>query len=161
MRIHKIIGITIIYLAIAGLALAQGGPPQGQGDAPGGAPGAQGGGSTLDMSPAFNSMDKDNDGKVTKEEFLATGMTQSMYDNLFVNMLDANKDGVVTEDELGAPRFDVDTNKDGKCSLEEYVTANKAAEAQRGAAGGQDGAPGGAPGGQGGAPGGAAPGPQN
>lgn len=149
MRIHKIIGIMIIYLAIAGLALAQSGPPQGQEDAPGGAPGAQGGGSTLDMSPAFNSMDKDNDGKVTKEEFLATGMTQSMYDNLFVNMLDGNKDGVVTEDELGAPRFDVDTNKDGKCSLEEFVTANKAAEAQR-AAGGQDGAPGGA-----------APGPQN
>lgn len=158
MRIHKIIGITIIYLAIAGLAFAQGG-------APGGAPGAQGGGSNLDMSPAFKSMDKDNNGKVTKEEFLATGMTESMYNNLFVNMLDANKDGVVTEDELGAPLFDVDTDKDGKCSLEEYVKANKDAEARM-AAGGQGGAPGGAPGGgqgetPGGAPGGAAPTPQN
>lgn len=149
MRIYKIIGITIIHLAIAGLALAQGAhPPQGQKD-------TKGGGSTLDMSPAFNSMDKDKDGKITKEEFLATGMTQSMYDNLFATMLDGNKDGVLTENELGAPRFDVDTDKDGKCSLEEYVTANKNAEAQR-ATNSQDEAPR-----PGGAPGGAATDPRN
>ena len=150
MDIKRVIGITVICMAFATQVLAQG-APQGQ------APGGQGGSSNLDMSPAFNSMDKDKDGKVTKEEFLATGMTQSMYDNLFVNMLDKNKDGVLTSDELGAPLFDVDTNKDGKCSLEEFVTANKDAEAQRAAGGGQGegGAPGGAPGGQGGAPGGA------
>jgi hypothetical protein len=155
MSIKKVIFITVICLAFAGQAIAQGqAPAGGQGGAPGGAPGAQGSGSTIDMSPAFNSMDKDKDGKVTKEEFLATGMTQSMYDNLFVNMLDKNKDSVITKDELGAPLFDVDTDKDGKCSLEEYVKANKNAEAQR-AAGGQGGQQGGAPGG---APGGAAPG---
>jgi hypothetical protein len=159
MRIKKVISITVICLALPILALAQGGAPQGQapagaqGGAPGGAPGATGGNSTVDMSLAFTQMDKDKDGKVTKAEFLATGMTQSMYDNLFVNMLDKNKDGVMTKDELGVPMFDVDTNKDGKCSLEEFVVANKNAEAQR-SAGGQSGQQSGAPGG---APAGAAP----
>jgi hypothetical protein len=172
MSIKKVIGITVVCLAFAGQVFAQGQAPAGgqggqQGGMPqmsggqGGAPGGQGSGSSVDMTPTFTGMDKNSDGKVTKEEFLASGMTESIYNNLFVNMLDKNKDGVMTKDELGVPLFDVDTNKDGKCSVEEFVAANKDAEAQRTAGGGQSGAQGaqqgGAPGGQGGAPAGAAP----
>ena len=139
MRIQKVIGITIICLAFAGLALAQGGPPQGQ--APGGAPQGQESGAKVDMGPAFDSMDISKDGKVNKEEWEASGMPEGSYDTLF-QMLDGDKDGVISKNELGAPLFDVDTNKDGKCSLEEYVTANKSAAANMGSEG-RGGPPGG------------------
>jgi hypothetical protein len=53
---------------------------------------------------------------------------------------------------MGAiPRFEVDTDGDGKASIEEFATANKKAAESMGLTGG--GAPGGAP--PGGAPGGA------
>jgi hypothetical protein len=66
-------------------------------------------------------------------------------------MLDGNKDLILTKVEFtsSSPIFEVDTNKDGNVSLEEFVEANKKAAANM-SSGGQ-GAPGGA------APGGAAP----
>ena len=104
-------------------------------------------------------MDKNKDGKVAKEEWLASGMNQDSYDRLFTQMLDSNKDLILTKAEFTAskPIFEVDTNKDGKVSVEEFAEANKKAAANM-SSGGQGGAPGGAPGGaQGGPPGGAAP----
>jgi hypothetical protein len=153
MRIQKIIGITVICLAFACSALAQG-TPQGQAPAGGGA------NDKLDFGPVYDAMDKNKDGKVAKEEWLASGMNQDSYDRLFTQMLDSNKDLILTKAEFTAskPIFEVDTNKDGKASLQEFVDANKNAAANM-AAGGQGGAPGGVPGGgpQGGAPGGTAP----
>jgi hypothetical protein len=161
----KIIGITVICLAFACSALAQGAP---QGQAPGGAPqgqppaggqgGAPGGGANdkLDFGPVYDAMDKNKDGKVAKEEWLASGMNQDSYDRLFTQMLDSNKDLILTKAEFTAskPIFEVDTNKDGKVSLQEFADANKNAAANM-SSGGQGGAPGGAP--QRPAPGGAAP----
>ena len=97
-------------------------------------------------------------GKVAKEEWLASGMTQDSYDRLFTQMLDTNKDLILTKAEFTAskPIFEVDSNKDGKVTLEEFAEANKKAAANMGSGG--QGGPGGAPGGaQGAPPGGAAP----
>jgi hypothetical protein len=168
MRIQKVLGITVVCLALAAPVMAQqgqapaGGAPQGQAPA-GGAPQGQGSGTKYDYGPVYDAIDKNKDGKVNKEEWLASGMTQDSYDKLFTQMLDANKDLVLTKAEFtsSSPIFEVDTNKDGKVTLEEFVAANKKAAAnmsaggQGGAAGGaQGGAPAGAPAG---APGGAAP----
>jgi hypothetical protein len=129
MRIYKIIGATIICLTFACTVLVQGGA---QGQAPAGGP-AQDHKSTakFDYGPVFEALDKNHDGKVTKEEWLASGLSQFTYDNLFVKTLDTNKDGVVTKDEFTAssPQFEVDTNKDGKVSVEEYIAANNGREA--------------------------------
>ncbi len=146
MKIQRIIGMTIICLAISSLAMAQ---PQG---APAGGPGGPSQGNLtsakVDMTPVYEAMDTNKDGKVDKAEWLASGMTQDSYDKLFTQMLDKDKDGYLTKADILAaiPMFEVDTNKDGKVSIEEFVEANKKAAEQM-AAGGQGGAPGGAPGG--------------
>ena len=145
MRIQKIFGVITICLAISGLALAQ--PQDGpQGAAPGGVPQGEQGAAKLDMSPVYEAMDTNKDGLVNKEEWLASGMTQDSYDKLFSLMLDTDKDGYLTKaDILGAiPRFEVDTNKDGKASIEEFVEANKKAAASM-TEGGRGGAPAGGP----------------
>lgn len=172
MRLQKIIGMAIICLAVSTLAIAQPqGAPEGmpegmQGGAPGGAPGGEGGApgggansSDLDMTPVYEAMDANKDGKIGKEEWLASGMDQISYDNLFTQMLDNDKDGFLTkEDIMGAiPRFEVDFDGDGKASIEEFAKANADAAASMGL-GGEGGAPGGAPGGGEGGPGGGAPG---
>jgi len=129
------------------LAQPQGGSPIGsQGAVPGGAPQEDQGASKLDMTPVYEAMDINKDGLVNKEEWLASGMTQDSYDRLFCLMLDKDKDGNLTKaDILGAiPMFEVDTDKNGKASLEEFVEANKKA-AENMAGSGQGGAPGGSP----------------
>ncbi|MBN1627571.1 MAG: hypothetical protein JW944_13690 [Deltaproteobacteria bacterium] len=146
MQIHKILGVTIICLAISGLSLAQtqgGHPGSVQSAAPGGSPQGEQGAAKLDMTPVYAAMDTNKDGLVNKEEWLASGMTQDSYDKLFCLMLDKDKDGNLTKaDIMGAiPMFDVDTNKDGKASIEEFVEANKKA-AENMAGSGQGGAPG-------------------
>jgi Ca2+-binding EF-hand superfamily protein len=69
-------------------------------------------------------IDKNNDGKISKKEYI------DAVTNTF-NMIDKNKDGFLTEDELkaigkiDAGKFmkEVDINKDGKISKEEFIKA--------------------------------------
>lgn len=158
MRLQKIIGMTIICLAVSTLAMAQPqGAPEGApgGGAPGGdAPGGDAVNSGLDMTPVYVAMDADKNGKIDKEEWLASGMNQDSYEHLFNGMLDKDKDGYLTkEDIMGAiPMFEVDFDGDGKASMEEFAKANADAAASMGAGGAPDGDT------AGGAPGGAAPG---
>lgn len=161
MRIRKILGITILCLAISALAMAQ--PPGGGGAPGGGMPGGTGGApqgdqaaASLDMTPVYEAMDVNRDGLVNKDEWLGSGMTQDSYDKLFLQMLDKDKDGNLTkEDVMGAiPRFEVDTNGDGKASIEEFVEANKQAAASMAGGDQAGGAPGGGMPPSGGMPGG-------
>ena len=154
MRIQKVLVITIICLAIACPVLAQQvgiqGQPAGdqpQGQAPGGAPQGNSSNANLDFGPAYDAMDKDKDGKVAKEEWLASGMNQDSYNKLFTEMLDGNKDLIITKAEFTSskPLFEVDTNKDGKVSLQEFVDANKKAVKSMGSGGQGDATAGAAP----------------
>lgn len=154
MRIRKIIGMTIICLAISSLLVAQ---PPGGGPPGGGAQGEQDA-ATLDMTPVYEAMDTNKDGLVNKDEWLGSGMTQDSYDKLFSMMLDTDKDGNLTKDDIlkAIPLFEVDTDNDGKASIEEFVAANK--KASEGMAGGGSGGPPGQPGaGMGAPPGGPPP----
>ena len=174
MRISTVTLAIALVAGVTAYGFAQapaGGPPAGggapNGAAPGGgAPGgaAPGGQSasktTLDFHPAFDGIDANHDGKITKEEWLGSGLSQVSYDHLF-KMLDSKNQGYLTYEDLAKmPMFEIDYNKDGKVSLAEYLKAqNSAGEAVgkggSGAPGGAGG-PGGASGSQGG-PGGAPP----
>jgi len=135
MHINKIIGITITCLAFAGTALGQGGP---QGQASGDAAPNHNVPAKFDYGPVFDALDTNHDGKVAKEEWLASGLSQHTYDNLFIKMIDTNKDLVINKTEFTAssPQFEVDTDKDGKVSLREYIAANNGREAIMKASGG-------------------------
>ena len=108
MSIQKDIGIAMLCLALAGTALAE-----------------DSGARKFNYGPVYDAMDKNKDGKVNKEEWLASGLVQHTYDNLFIH-IDGNSDLIITKDEFtsSSPGFEVDANKDGKVSLEEYVKAN-------------------------------------
>jgi len=110
MSLQKVIGITIICLLLAGPVLAQNGS-QGQpsgnasiAQATGGEPQGQGSGAKVDYGKEFDAMDTNRDLKVTRDEWLASGMTQDSYDNQFAKMLDTDKDGILTKAEYTAQR---------------------------------------------------------
>ena len=80
----------------AGPGGGEGRPQGGSSDGGGRPPGSGGGGAGFDPMARFNDMDKDQDGKVTKDE--ATGRMADNFDNF-----DTDSDGSVTKDEyLGA-----------------------------------------------------------
>jgi Ca2+-binding EF-hand superfamily protein len=72
----------------------------------------------------FKKIDGNNDGKISKKEFLDAAIKN-------FNIIDKNKDGFLTIDELkaigkiDAIKFmkEVDINKDGKISKEEFIKA--------------------------------------
>lgn len=149
--------ILAAVFAVPGLTQA---PPQG--GSPQNAP-PQGGSSSktkLDFHPAFDAMDTNHDGRISKEEWLAAGMSQFSLAHLFP-MLDKNNHGFLTYEEFAQePMFEIDFNKDGKITLEEYRKANndagkKVEQSMKNGSGGPGGAsPAGGPpaGGPGGAP---------
>jgi hypothetical protein len=88
----------------------------------------------LDQSPFFNEVDINNDGYVTVPEWTASGMPEAMFD-----MFDPEKPGHATlaDFEGRDPMQKLDTNSDGKISLDEVLAPM--------GGGHPDGPPGGAP----------------
>jgi hypothetical protein len=135
-------------------AAAQGGSPP-AGAAPEGAPPGGQGGAKLDQTPMFNEIDKNKDGKATSEEWKDAGAPDMVF-----QMSDANKDNVITLEEINAssPPADVDKDKDGKATLKEVKDFLATMPAQGGTPGGAPGgASGGTPAGAAGAPSGGTP----
>jgi hypothetical protein len=147
-----------ICAALAMPMLAQGGPPQG-----GGAQGGQGATKTVKLKADtfIKQVDKNGDGKITKEEWNAAGLTDRGFDVMNskgaggVAGAGQKNLGYITKDTLEVFDFkaDVDSNNDGKLTLEKLLAFEKSAAGQP-PSGGQGGGQGGAPpsGGQGGAP---------
>ncbi len=92
----------------------------------------------IDLNPAFDGMDSDVDGFVSKAEWFAAGMAPMSYDGLFKRILDADQSGTIDREEFTAaqPRFKVDMDGDGKASSHEFVAANNAAGERMKAEGG-------------------------
>jgi hypothetical protein len=169
MSISKILLTVTLSALLSASAFAQQQAPQGAGAPQGGAPqggapqgagapqGQPGGGSDsgvkLDMTPFFTAVDTNKDNKVTAAEWKAAGLPENVYD-----MFDTNKKGSFSKEDVADKTHPptIDSNKDGKFSLEELKAHIKSQQSQQGsggAAGGAPGAPGGAQGGpQGGAP---------
>jgi hypothetical protein len=72
----------------------------------------------LDQSPFFNEVDADDDGYVTVPEWTASGMPEAMFD-----MFDPEKPGYATLSDFESrdPMQKLDTNSDGKISLDEVL----------------------------------------
>jgi len=153
MTISKILLTLTLSALLSTTALAQQQAPQGAGAPQGsGAPQGQGGGSSdsgvkLDMTPFFTAVDTDKDNKVTAAEWKTAGLPENVYE-----MFDNDKKGSFskesTADKTHPPT--IDTNKDGKFSLDELKAHIKSQQAQQGSGGAQGGAVPGVP--QGGAP---------
>jgi hypothetical protein len=116
MSVRKIVLVVILGMFLSAAAFAQSqAPAQG-----GGAPQAQGGQAssmaTLDPTPFFDVIDINKDGKVNPEEWKATGLGTEVYD-----FWDKDKKGYFTKEYMAAQTHPpaIDSNKDGKLSLDE------------------------------------------
>jgi hypothetical protein len=170
MRVPQLTTATLLCTACAGLALTLGATAasaQNGGVCPPYPDGRKG-----DPTPLFNALDANHDGKITREEWVAAGAPEPSW-KAFNTKETVKKNGYITlEDFLNdSPPGGIDTNCDGKFSLDEFLATKKwkmggppagggakGAKAAKGAApnGAPGGAPGAAPGGAPGGPGGAA-----
>jgi hypothetical protein len=149
MSISKILLTVTLSALLSASALAQQQAPQGAGGAPQGAgapQGQPGGGSDsgvkLDMTPFFTAVDTSKDGKVTLEEWKAAGLPENVYE-----MFDNDKKGSFSKESMADKTHPptIDSNKDGKFSLDEIKAHIKSQQAQQGSGGAQGGPQGGAP----------------
>ena len=125
-RISIMFFALAMLLSVAAVASAQdmppGGPPQGM--PPGGGGGFRGQG----QLPQFKDLDKNKDGKISKDEW------PSQMPSQFFDRIDANHDGFIDEAEwnavrsrMGGPRTGeamakfLDADKDGKVTREEFA----------------------------------------
>jgi hypothetical protein len=145
MRFTKIVFAAIIVIALALPAMAQNNPPQG-----GGAQGSQEAvkTKTLKADTFMKQVDKNGDGKITKEEWLAAGISERGF--MVMDSVGTNGAGGFTPKKLGYVtkeiiesftfKADVDSNNDGKLTLEKLLAFEKAPAGQA-PSGGQGGQP--------------------
>ena len=107
-------------------------------------------GKKYDASPIADAIDANKDGKLTKEEWKKAEAPEPSW-NMFMGKENVKKQGYITHQQFldETPPNGIDTNCDGKITLEEFLATKK----WNMGGGGPGGAPGGAPaGGPGGTP---------
>ncbi len=129
----KLTLMTLAALASTA-ALAQNPPPGG------GAPG----GAKLDQTPLFQAVDANKDGLLTQDEWTAAGLDAGIF-----GMINSQKKAALNYEEFSAvsPPGSVDTDKDGKVTLDEL---KKFMASMPAPGAGGPGGPGSGPGGPGG-----------
>jgi hypothetical protein len=163
MRVAKFMLAAIMGAALALPAAAQSGPPQGGTSQGGGQQGGQEAVKTMHLKAdtLIKQLDKNGDGKITKEEWLASGITErgfNVLDSVGVNGAGGftpKKLGYITKEivESFPYKAEMDSNNDGNLTVEKMLAYEKSPAGQPPSGGGQ----GGSGGGQGGGPGGAPP----
>jgi hypothetical protein len=151
MRVFKIVVrslvLAMLLLAVAGsLALAQAPQQASQGKCP-----PYPDGRKYDASPIVDAIDTNKDGKMTEEEWKKAEAPEPSW-NMFMSKENIKKQGYITRQQFldETPPNGIDTNCDGKITLEEFLATKKM---NMGGGGPGAGAPGSAPaGGPGGAP---------
>jgi hypothetical protein len=142
------LAITLVAMLSTSAVAQQQAPSQGgaPAQAGGGAGGGAASGVKYDVTPFFTAVDTDKDGNISIAEWKAAGLNESIF-----TVFDKDKKNTFAKSVMADMTHpaDMDANKDGKLSLDEFKNFTKNLGAQ---GGGQGGAPGGA---QGGAPGGA------
>jgi hypothetical protein len=146
MNVRKVMLVLALSAMLSASAFAQQqAPAQG-----GGAPQAQGAGQgssssdgvTLDVTPFFTAVDTNKDGKIIAEEWKTAGLPDTVF-----TMFETDKKGYITKESLASKKHPptVDSNKDGKLSLDELNAHIKSQQSQ--SSGGAAPAAGAAPGG--------------
>ena len=83
----------------------------------------------VDPEATFTSLDKNQDQKISKQEYLQNWSDQKAGEENF-KRLDANGDGFLTDEDRKALFDSIDSNKDGFISLGEYMAKSKKSKEQ-------------------------------
>ena len=140
MSIYRLISAIVLCLALSTSALAQQAPAQG--DTPGQGPAGNNSMVTLDVSPFIKAVDTDKDGNITTAEWKAAGLNEAVF-----TVFDSENKNTFSEDVMAQMSHpaEMDADKDGKLTLDEFKNATKDIGAQGGPGDARGGAPGGAP----------------